>query len=253
MLDNATVNKLREMKLSAMANKFAWQLGKPDMQSLSFEERFGMLVDAEWLDKRGRRIDRLIRHAEFRIAVAVEDINYYEVRGITKADVMRLCGCTFVQRHQNLILSGPTGVGKTFISCAIGRCACNLDMAARYLRVSDLLLAFDEARSSKAYLPFRKRLAGVPLLILDDWGLKGFTSGESHDLMELFELRYDRASTVISGQLPPSSWHGLFPDPTLADAILDRIIHNAYKFNLTGESMRKTIAMRGFENDGQNI
>ena len=253
MLDNATINKLRDMKLSAMADKFAWQLEKPDMQSLSFEDRFGMLVDAEWLDKRGRRINRLIRHAEFRITAAVEDINYLGMRGITKADVMRLCDCVFIQRHQNLILSGPTGVGKTFISCAIGRCACNLGIASHYIRVSDLLLEFDEARSSKTYLSFRKRLAGIPLLILDDWGLKGYSLGESHDLMEIFERRYDKASTVISGQLPPSSWHELFPDPTLADAILDRVIHNAFKYNLTGESMRKTIALRGFEADGQSI
>jgi len=249
MLNNATLSKLREMKLSTMAKKLEWQLSQPDMQSLSFEERFGMLVDAEWLGKRNRRTDRLIRQAGFRFPASVEDIDYHGKHGITKADIMRLCSGTFIQRKQNLILTGPTGIGKTYTACALGRCACNMDVATQYTRIGDMFFALEEARSSKTYLSFKNRLRGVPLLILDDWGMKAFTMSESHDLNELFELRYDQASTVILSQVPHSSWHELFPDPTLADAIMDRFIHNAYKYNLTGESMRKTIAMRGFESD----
>jgi len=249
MLDRETLNKLREMKLSAMADKLAWQLERPDMQCLSFEERLGMLVDAEWLAKRGRRINRLIKQAEFRLTADVEDIDYHGKQGITKADVMRLCDCSFIKRKQNLILSGPTGIGKTFIACALGRCACNLDISSRYIRISNLFLAFEEARSSKEYTAFRKRLTNVPLLILDDWGMKAFTVSETHELMELFEVRYNKTSTVVAGQLPSTSWPKLFPDPTLAEAVLDRFIHNSYKFNLTGESMRKTNAMKNFDDN----
>lgn len=247
MLDKATLGKLREMKLSAMAGKLAWQQEQPGMQSLSFEERFGMLVDAEWLAKRGRRIERFVRQAEFRFPAAMEDIDYQAKRGITKDDILQLSDCSYIQKKQNVILSGPTGVGKTYLACALGRCACQLGIAVSYIRINDLFLSLEDAHASGSYTSLRKRLAKVPLLILDDWGMKPFSTEECHEVMELAELRYGRASTLISSQLPPSSWHELFPDPTLADAILDRLVHNAYKYNLTGESMRKTLALRQFE------
>ena len=249
MLDKATHHKLREMKLTAMADKLAWLQEQPGMQGLSFEERFGMLVDAEWLAKRGRRIERFVRQAEFRFPAAVEDIDYLDKRGITKDDVLRLSDCSYIQKKQNVILSGPTGVGKTYLACALGRCACQLGMAVRYIRTSDFFLSTEDARASGSYSSFRRRLAKAPLLILDDWGMKPFSVDESHEVMELAELRYGRASTLISGQLPPSSWHELFPDPTLADATLDRLVHNAYKYNLAGDSMRKTLALRQFQDE----
>ena len=251
MLDRATVNKLREMNLTAMAEKLAWQQEQPDMLSLSFEDRFGMLVDTEWLAKRGRRIERFVRQAQFRFPASVEDIDYHDKRGITKADILRLCDCSYIQKSQNVILSGPTGVGKTYIACALGRCACQLGLAVLYIRTSDLFLAFADARASGSYVPFRKRLTNIPLLILDDWGLKPFSLDECHEVMELTELRYGKSSTLISAQLPPASWHELFPDPTLADATLDRLVHNAFKFNLTGDSMRKTLALRQFDEAGR--
>jgi DNA replication protein DnaC len=249
MLDKATLTKLREMKLTAMAAKFVWQQEQPDMQSLSFEERLGMLVDAEWLAKDGRRVERFIRQAEFRFPATVEDIDYHDKRGITKRDILRLSDCSYIQKKQGVILSGPTGVGKTYLACALGRCACQVGIPVRYFRISDLFLTLQDARASGSYSSLRKRLANVPLLILDDWGIKPFSIHECHEVMELAELRYDRASTFISGQLPLPSWHDLFPDPTLADAILDRLVHNAYKFNLTGESMRKTLALRQFSDE----
>ena len=249
MLEKATLGKLQEMKLSAMAGKLAWQQEQPGMQSLSFEERFGMLVDAEWLAKRGRRIERFVRQAEFRFPAAMEDIDYQAKRGITKDDILRLSDCSYIRKKQNVTLSGPTGVGKTYLACALGRCACQLGIAVSYIRISDLFLSLEDAHASGSYTSLRKRMVKVPLLILDDWGMKPFSTEECHEVMELVELRYGRASTMISGQLPPSSWHELFPDPTLADAILDRLVHNAYKYNLTGESMRKTLALRQFEED----
>jgi len=247
MLDRATVNKLREMRLSAMADKLAWQLEQAGAQNLSFEERIGMLVDAQWLARRNRRVGRLVKQAEFRFPASVEDIDYHEKRGITKADIQRLCDCLYIQKKQNVIISGPTGVGKTYIACALGRSACQQGIAVSYIRTSDLFLSLAEAHATNSYSLLKKRLINIPLLILDDWGTKPFSMVECHELMEIAELRYGRASTMISGQLPPSSWHELFPDPTLADAVLDRLVHNAFKFNLSGESMRKTLAMRQFE------
>ena len=249
MLDKTTLNKLRDMNLSAMADKLAWLQEQQDSQSLSFEERFGMLVDAEWLAKRGRRIERFVRQAEFRFPAAVEDIDYHGKHGITKDDVLRLSDCSFIQKKQNVILSGPTGVGKTYLSCALGRCACQLGTAVRYYRTCDLFLLLEDARASGSYVSFRRRLKNIPLLILDDWGMKSFSLDECHEVMELAEIRYGKASTLISSQLPPTAWHELFSDPTLADATLDRLVHNAFKYNLTGESMRKTLALRQFDEE----
>jgi DNA replication protein DnaC len=249
MFDKATINKLREMKLSTMAAKFAWQQEQPDVQTLSFEERFGMIVDAEWMAKHDRRIDRFIKQAQFRFPAAIEDIDFHEKRGITKPDVLRLSDCLYIQKKQNLIISGPTGVGKTYLACALGRCACRLGIAVMYIRISDLFLSISEAHATSSYASFRKRPISVPLLILDDWGIKPFSMVECHEMSELVEMRYGRASTVVLSQLPHTSWHELFPDPTQADAVLDRLVHNAFKYNLTGESMRKTLALRQFDED----
>jgi len=252
MLDKATLNKLREMKLSAMAEKLEWQQEQPDIQNLSFEERFGMIVDAEWLEKHDRRINRLINKANFRFPATVKDIDYKLKRGVTKADILRLSSCLYIQKHQNIILSGATGVGKTYIACALGRSACEQNIMVSYFRVADLFLTLGEARAINSSASLRKRLASVPLLILDDWGMKSFSMAECYEIMELVELRYDRASTLISGQLPPTSWHELFPDPTLADAIMDRLVHNAHKFNLSGDSMRKALALKQFSDSNDN-
>ena len=242
MLDKATVIRLHELKLHAMADKAVWFGEQTDTAVLSFGEKMGMLVDAEWLARRGRRIDRHIRQAEFRLPAFTEDIDYRSKQGITKEDVLRFSDCSYIRNRQNIILSGPTGVGKTYIACALGTAACRQCISVRYLRISDLFLLLTDARLEGSYSTLRRKLAKTPLLILDDWGMKPFSLDECNEIMELAELRYDRASTLFSGQLPPAAWHALFPDPTLADAILDRLVHNAYKFNLSGESMRKTLA-----------
>ena len=249
MLDKTTLNKLYDMNLSAMADKLTWLQEQQNIQSLSFEEQFGLLVDAEWLAKRGRRIERFVRQAEFRFPAAVEDIDYHGKHGITKSDILRLSDCSFIQKKQNVILSGPTGVGKTYLACALGRSACQLNTAVRYFRTTDLFLLLEDARDSGSYISLRRKLKNIPLLILDDWGMKPFSVDECHEVMELAELRYGKASTLISSQLPPSSWHDLFSDPTLADATLDRLVHNAFKYNLTGESMRKTLALQQFQDE----
>jgi DNA replication protein DnaC len=144
-----------------------------------------------------------------------------------------------LKKKQNIILSGATGVGKTYIACAIGQAICKQNISVRYFRKANMFQLSSCAVLDGQYASCKKKIVNIPMLILDDWGLKKFSSDETHELMEIFESRYEQKSTIICGQLPCSEWHNLFPDPTLADAILDRIVHNAYKFNLSGESMRK--------------
>jgi DNA replication protein DnaC len=247
MLDNATLSQLHDLRLSAMASSFREQLNQNGMGSLSFEERFGMLVEAEWLNRRNKRFDRLTRQAGFRIPAVLEDIDYSCKRGITKSEMLKLSLGTYIKKAQNVFFSGPTGVGKTYMVCALGRAACVQGVQVLYTRVTDLFNLLFSSQSNYRHKSFRDKYAQVPLLILDDWGLKKFSLEESHELSELFERRYGRAATVISGQIPCTAWHDLFPDPTQADAILDRIVHNAHKYNIAGDSMRKTMGQRDIE------
>lgn len=253
MFNTTTINQLRELRLTTMADKFREQSddgsrGQPDLSSLSFEERFGLLVEAEWLSRRSKRFDRLIVQAGFRFPACLEDVDYQGKQGIAKSEIIRLSTGNYLKKNLNVLISGPTGVGKTYLVCALGRAACLQGAGVIYLRVSDLFLRLADAHLDGRYDSLRSKLSKIPLLILDDFGLKKFTLEETHEIMELVERRYGRAATIISGQLPHSAWHDLFPDPTLADAILDRIIHNAYRYNITGDSMRKTLGKRDLEN-----
>jgi DNA replication protein DnaC len=243
MLEKSTLNKLHDLHLSGMAAALVRQ-DDEHLEGLSFEDRFALLVEAEWLSKKNRRIARLLAQASFRFPASLENIECQGKHGITKSDIARLAEGAWLRRKKNLILSGPTGVGKTYIANALGRHACAQGLAVRYFRLPDLFLAISDAQMENRCGSFRKRLASVPLLILDDWGLKKFTLEETQELFEIFEQRYDRSSTLICSQIPPSHWHDLFIDPTLADGILDRITHNAEKFAFEGESMRKVLAER---------
>ena len=241
MFDNATINKLREMHLSAMAESFKEQQGKTGIGSLSFEERFAFLVEAEWLSRRTKRTERLVRQAGFRFSAAIENIEWQGKRGIAKPEILKHSLGAYIKKAQNIILSGPTGVGKTYIACALGYAACSQGIQVMYTRLSDFFQRIYEKSSC------RGKCAQVPLLILDDWGLKKFSLEETGELSDLFERRYGRVSTIISGQVPSTSWHELFPDPTQADSILDRIVHNAHAYSISGESMRKAIGKQSLE------
>jgi DNA replication protein DnaC len=243
MIDQTTINRLHQMRLSEMAAAFLRQ-EEQGLDDIPFPDRFALIVEAQWLEQKNRRISRLVKEASFRFPAAIEHIEWQGKHGITKNDLLRLADASFIRKKYNLILSGPTGVGKTYIANALGRAFCGQGTAAAYTRLAELFLKLSEAGMENRYGQVMKKTASVPLLILDDWGLRTFTLEESRELLELFERRYDRASTVICGQTPPSSWHELFPDPTLADAILDRIIHNAVKYTISGESMRKVLAGR---------
>ena len=247
MLNNATLSQLRDMGLSAMAIAFKEQQNQNDISLLSFEERFGLLVEAEWLSRCNNRINRLVKQAGFRFPALIEDIDYTGKHGIAKPEILRLSLGNYIKKAQNIFISGPTGVGKTYVACALGRAACAQGVHVIYTRVSDFFQTISNTTPSFRQMSFRVKCAQVPLLILDDWGLKKFSPEETHELSDLFERRYGRAATIISGQIPSTAWHDLFFDLTQADAILDRIVHNAYIYNISGESMRKTIGQRGLE------
>jgi len=248
MLDKATLNQLYDLRLNAMAASFKEQMEPPStaLCSMPFEERFGLLVEAEWLQRRNKRTERLIRNAGFRFPAVIEDIDCSNKRGITKAQIMKLSLGTYIKKAQNVFFSGPTGVGKTYLVCALGRSACIQGYKVMYIRLPDFFRCIF-ATLVKGQTHFRDKCAKAQLLILDDWGLKKFSFEETVELSDLFERRYGRVSTIISGQVPSTSWHELFPDPTQADSILDRIVHNAYPYNITGDSMRKTIGKQSLD------
>jgi len=250
MLNNATLNQLHDLRLGAMAACFKEQQEHCSMDrnsSLSFEERFGLLVETEWLHRRNKRTARLTRQAGFRFPAAIEDIDYTSKKGITKAEILKLSLGNYIKKAHNIIFCGPTGVGKTYIVCALGREACSQGFQVIYTRMSDYFRCVFSIDTRGRQSNFRDKCSKVPLLILDDWGLNKFSFEETADLSDLFERRYGRVSTIISSQIPSTQWHELFPDPTQADSILDRIVHNAYPYNITGESMRKTIGMKSLE------
>jgi DNA replication protein DnaC len=248
MLNNATLGQLRELRLSAMADCFMEQQGRTDISALTFEERFAFLVEAEWFHRRNKRTGRLVRQAAFRFPASIEDIDWQGKKGINKPEIIKHSLGAYIKKAQNIIISGPTGIGKTYIACALGYSACAQGTQVVYTRLSDYFQnVFDGYNGQGRKIDFRKKCSMVPLLIIDDWGLKKFSLDESAELSDLFERRYGRASTIISGQVPSSSWHELFPDPTQADSILDRIVHNAHSYSITGESMRRTIGKRSLE------
>jgi DNA replication protein DnaC len=247
MFDNATLSQLRDLRLKAMADGFREQRDSNGMASLSFEERFGLLVEAEWLRRRNKRTERLIRQADFRFPAAIEDIDFQGKKGIAKPEIIKLSLGSYIRKAQNIFFSGPTGVGKTYLACALGRAACIQGFQVIYTRLPDFFRRAFAAQADHRKTPFRDKCVKVPLLILDDWGLKKFSLEETDELSELVEKRNNQGSTIISGQGPYTSWHELFPDPTQAESILDRIIHNTHIYNVTGESMRKAIGKRSLE------
>jgi DNA replication protein DnaC len=239
MLHQETVEKLYAMKLNGIADAFKEQLLQPDMYDLPFEERFTLLVDRQWTWKEDRRMKRLLRNAKLKINGCIEDIDFRTPRGIDKSVVLRLASCDWIKSAQNIIITGPTGVGKTYLACAIANRACRMGYSAFYIRVPRLFQELAMARGDGSYPKTMKKLLKANVLIIDDLGLAPMSATERRDLLEVVEDRHGLASTIVATQLPISNWHENIQDPTIADAILDRLIHNAHKINLKGESMRK--------------
>lgn len=242
MLNEQTYEKLSVLKLSGMAEGLKEQLKQPDMNELAFEERFAMLVDAEYLYRENKRMKRLLQNANLKLSASLEDVDYRAPRGLDKPVIRSLATCGWIRKHQNVIIVGPTGTGKTYLSCALAQRACREGISAFYLRTPALYRTLAMARADGSYARVLARLGRISLLVLDDLGLAAFTDQERRDLLEVIEDRHGTASTIITSQLPVEHWHEVIGDPTIADALLDRLVHNAHRINLKGESMRKTKA-----------
>jgi DNA replication protein DnaC len=240
MLRQPTIEKLHAMRLPVMADAWEQQSKDTTTSSLSFDERFSLLVDAEHLARDNRRLTRLLKDAELRLPNAcIEDIEASAARGLEKAMLRQLASCGWIAEHLNVLVCGPTGVGKSFVACALGHNACRRGHRVLYRRVPRLLEELALARAAGTYARLLGKLAKVELLLLDDLGLGTLKEAQRHDLLEVLEDRYGRCSTAVTSQLPVSKWHEWIGDPTLADAILDRLVHNAYKLDLKGNSRRK--------------
>lgn len=241
MLNNTTVTKLHEMKLSMMAQAFRDQLEDPGLAEMPFEERVGLLVDAEWITRKNNRLKRLIKNADFPFHDAcVEDIEYHDDRELDKAQISRLATCNYIQEAHNIILLGATGSGKTYLSGALGMAACRNFYSVRYVRVPDLLGELAIARGDGSYRKVIKTYKQVKLLILDEWLLFPLKETEARDLLEIVEARYKKASTIFCSQFEVGGWYHKIGEPTLADAISDRIVHDSYTILIKGKvSMRE--------------
>jgi len=239
MLNHPTLDKLQALRFTGMVKALTEQAAMPDIEALSFEERLGLLIDREMTEREDRRLKTRLRQAKLKQNACVEEIDYRHPRGLDKSLMRDLIQCQWIKRHLNLLITGPTGVGKTWIGCALAQKACREGYTALYLRLPRLLQELSIAKGDGTYAKLLVRLAKVDVLILDDWGLSRLIAEQRRDLLEIMEDRHDNRSTIVTSQLPLEKWHSSIGDPTLADAILDRLVHNAYKINLKGESMRK--------------
>jgi len=239
MLNHPTLDKLQTLRLPGMLKALSEQQQMPEINSLGFEERLGLLIDREMTERENRRLGSRLKKAKLRHSCCVEDLDFKTSRGLDKALILSLAACTWIARGINVLICGPTGVGKSYLACALAHKACLEGYTALYLRLprlfEELRLAKADGRYGKLMLSYSK----TDLLVLDDWGLTPMTDPQRRDLLELLEDRYGRKSTIVTSQLPVTSWQEAIGDPTLADAILDRIVHNAHKIELKGESMRK--------------
>jgi DNA replication protein DnaC len=243
MLNQQTRDQLVVLKLTGMCEAFEQQLQQPDTHDLAFEERFALLVERELLHRENRRLTRLLQLARLRENACVEDIDYRHPRGLKRPQMASLASGEWIHMAHNLVITGPTGCGKTWLACALGNQACRLGLSTRYLRVPRLFEKLRIAHADGSYARLMRTLAKTQLLILDDWGIQKMNSLQRNDLMEIIEERHGHRATLIAGQLPVEHWHDYLGEPTLADAILDRLLHNAHRLPLTGESMRKNNAI----------
>jgi DNA replication protein DnaC len=240
MLTEPTLEKLKALRLDAMAAALLAQQQDPRLGDVAFDDRVAMLVDAEWLSRENKRVGRNLRDAKLKLAQAcIEGIEYSARRELDKAVVRQLSSCRWVQEHQAVLVTGAAGTGKTYFACALAQQACRRGFRALYRRASRL---FDELRLARAdgtYPRLLARIAKVHVLVIDDFALNPVTDAERRDFLEILEDRYGLAATIVTSQLPPAQWHDYLSDPTLADAICDRLLHHAHRVVLKGPSRRK--------------
>ncbi len=239
MLTQPLFDKLQTLKFFGMLKALQEQMNMTDIENLTFQDRLGLLIVRELTERQNRRLTTRLRKAKLRQTACVEDVNFRHPRGLDQQLFLTLTSCQWIKEHHNVIIIGPTGVGKTYLACALAQKGCRQDLSALYFRLPRLLTELSLAKADGRFGKILTSIARTDLLILDDWGLAKFEKEQRHDLLEILEDRHGLKSTLITSQLPIDHWHEIIGNPTLADAILDRLVHNAYKLNLKGESMRK--------------
>src|SRR5215469_14936100 len=240
MLNHPTLDQLHALGLSGMAKAFAEVAASGEAEAMSHAEWLGLLLDREATARYDKKLTRRLRYARLRHQACVEDVDYRSSRGLDRALFIKLANGGWIDAHDNLVITGPTGVGKSFLASALGHKACRDNHSVLYQRVPKLFGDLALARGDGRYGRLFRAPGGVNVLILDDWGLEPLTPQARHDLLEILEERYGRRSTIITSQLPVDTWHRVIADPTYADAILDRLVHNAHRLNLSGDSLRRT-------------
>lgn len=239
MLTHPTLDRLHALQLHGMARAFEEQLALPEMAELGFAERLGLLVDREATYREDRRLAGRLKQARLRQEAAVEDVDFRTPRGLDKRLFLALASCQWIGQHLNVLITGPTGVGKSWVACALAHQACRQGHRVLYQRVPRLFQDLALGKADGRYGKLMLQLARCDLLVLDDWGLATLTQEQRHDVLEILEDRHGVRSTIVTSQVPVEQWHELIGEPTLADAILDRLVHTAYRITLKGESMRK--------------
>ena len=238
MMQHPTLDKLQQMKLPGMLRALQEQESIPDIRTMPFEERRGLRVDRERTERNNRRMQTRLRAAKLKQSTALEDIDFKRARGLDRSLIMKLAGCEWVAEHLNVLITGATGVGKSFLACALAHKACREGYSSYYVRLSRLFQDLDMGRADGRYAKMMRHMAKTDVLVMDDWGVAVLSDQHRRDLLEILDDRYNLRAPVITSQLPIAHWHEAVGDPTLADAILDRVVHTAYKINLSGSSMR---------------
>lgn len=251
MLNQPTLEKLNAMKLSGMAAAFREQMETAEASQLSFEERFGLLVDRQWDWKQNRALIRRLQLAKFKERGVVEDIDYQHPRGLDRKLIRTLTTSDWVRQHQNLLFIGPIGIGKTWLACALAHRACRDGFFALHKRMSELFRDLAMARADGSIGTLLAKWARIDVLVLDDFAMAPLKDSERRDFLEICDDRYQRRSTILTSQMPLAHWHEQIGDPSIADSIMDRLVHNAYRIELNGESMRKKRGRKAGEEDGK--